>query len=260
MIIRKVLIPTDFSNTCINGTNYALDFCKYYQCDIEVFHVDNGMFEQNVNQQMETIKTLEIYHKKFGFGCDFSVSEGDLIDQIYKRVQEINPGFLFLATHGKNGFQRIMGSLAYQLIQKLNVPVWVVQTKRFSKINRFALPINWQMCEGISINSIIKIAKFLQSSILIIPRYESKGKELDIIFDFVYRLKKELTQQKIEFIDIVSKENGGNFAGQVLDYCQKYSADMIAITNRIYDYPSLEMWNEQFVFNLKQIPVLCLPK
>ncbi len=260
MITRKVFIPTDFSSTCTNGSHYALDFCKYYQCDIEVFHVDNGTLTERVNQQLETIRTLQIYQKKFGFNCDFSISEGELIDQIYKRVEETKPGFFFLATHGKVGYQRIMGSLAYQLIQKLNVPVWVVQSKRFIKINRFALPINWQMCEGISIEYIIKVAKFLQSSILIIPRFENKGKEFDIIFDFVYRLKKELTKQNIEFIDIVSKENGGNFAGQVLDFCQKYSADMIAVTSKIYDYPSLEMWNEQFVFNLKQIPVLCLPK
>ena len=75
----------------------------------------------------------------------------------------------------------------------------------------------------------------------------------------VKQIKNVFDEYKIDYVDNVTNEQGGNFAKQVVDYAVVNDGDLIIImTSTDKSLPMFDSWDEQIIFNSSQIPVICL--
>lgn len=145
--MRKVLIPTDFSENSLNALKYAVEVFKYEQCDFFILHAyADEVYDQNAhmarelfneikenvyqNSEKELIKIEEIlqqispnprhsYHTLSKFG--------HLVDESNEIIEEENVDIVVMGTKGKTDNSKItFGSNTLQVIKYVKSPVLVI--------------------------------------------------------------------------------------------------------------------------------------
>lgn len=146
--MRKIVIPTDFSENAMNAIKYALELFKYEKSEVYFLHAygdevykelkNREMFADVLNdkknyseQKLEDILKIvnEIYpnpnHKYYKVAAFNS-----LIDEIDKITDEKNIDIIVMGTKGKtNDAKLTFGSNAMQVLRYVKCPVLLVPEK-----------------------------------------------------------------------------------------------------------------------------------
>ncbi|MCQ2973255.1 MAG: universal stress protein [Bacteroidales bacterium] len=250
MCNKKILIPTDYSDICYNAVSYGLEFCRHYGYEAEFFHVNtnNNYDEQGKIKNEELAK---LYSEKFNIKYSFVEKKGDLFEAISQEIKSNEFLFMILGTYGKNGIQLLMGSLAAKIIDFVNVPVLVVQSKKFVPFNSIVWPVSRLSGNGKGVSKIIEMASALNAKLHMV--YRTEGFETARIFQKAFSNKVDFVLENFD----ESKYNG-TFVTQVLGYCQHNDINMITTVSNEVKMTTFDTRYEQFLFNIDQIPVLCV--
>ena len=243
-IYHKVLIPTDYSAACNNAVYFGLEFCRIYGCSAEIFHVD--VENQKPSDEHLTMRTINFYRNSYNLDVDFVVSKGDVNQRIVNETSKNVFGFVILGTPGNNGFQRLTGSYASKVIQLANAPVIVVQNKNFKKLENIVLALSSDV-EKIDAKKIAAIASFFNAKIHVMFSDE----KISELFD----LQSLIGNEKIIYKKI-TLNSAENSATQALNYCKETNADLLISVSS--NNNQLNLRNEQLIFNVLQMPVMCL--
>lgn len=257
-IIPKVFIPTDFSQICNDALCFALDFCRVYNCECEIFHAESKDLYLSTDSKF-TLDTALLYKTRFGLKINFVTVEcDDVCSTIVNRIKDSMCGFVVLGTHGKVGLQRLTGSYTFDIVSKVDIPVIVVQNKIFHKVSKIILPVSFGYCKSYNYLQAAALAKFFNASVFIIPRFENRDARLQTIMASVKEMKRVFDLYNVEYVDKVSSSAGGNFARQVLKYSEEQNVDVIMVSTQGSNLPQLDSWSDQFIFNIQQIPAVCI--
>lgn len=145
--MRKILIPTDFSENAMNAIRYAVELFKYEKSEFLIFHsyadevydhntlVSRLIFEElkkeiHQNSDEELAKILSVLHKvspnprhEYKTLSIF----GTLVDEANDLVDQENIDILIMATRGKTDDRKItFGSNTLQVLKYVKSPVLAI--------------------------------------------------------------------------------------------------------------------------------------
>lgn len=141
-IIKKILVPTDFSDLSLAAMEYASTFSIIYDAPISVIHVVDKtpvLGFHTVDLNFETLlrdaeekarKDLNLFlsrklpnHR----GIHPVVKRGEAYKEIVKFAEEGKFDLIVMATHGRTGLAHsLMGSVAEKVVRHSSVPVLTV--------------------------------------------------------------------------------------------------------------------------------------
>jgi nucleotide-binding universal stress UspA family protein len=145
--MRKILIPTDFSETSMNAIEYALELFKYETCEFIVMHafadevyentieMDREFFEEfkekyrnSVESQLQ--KEVVVMIKRTAnpkHTYNFEARFGSLVDETNDIIERDNIDIVVMGTKGKTQNKEItFGSQTLQVIKYVQCPVLAI--------------------------------------------------------------------------------------------------------------------------------------
>jgi len=144
--LKKILVPTDFSDHSERAAAYAVELAKRYEADeIHCIHVSDipadllatsayymtGPSEQFVEQvREEGRKSLEAFARKNFKDRPVQTVflEGRPFVEIIRYARENQIDLIVISTHGRSGIKHaLFGSVAEQVVRKAPCPVLVVK-------------------------------------------------------------------------------------------------------------------------------------
>ena len=266
---KIILVPTDFSEVCENAIHHGAEMAvslKYKLCLVHIINKETKAYlkkenltEVNIKEKLENL--AENFRKNYNIEVDAITREGSIFVTIEEISVEVGANLIILGTHGKVGFQHIMGSFALKVVSSSHVPVIVVQKRSFGHgYKNIVLPVSNDFEARQKVQWATLIAKLFDSKVHIYRIHESNfslDSRLKIITN---QIMQEFDKQKVNYEFTVS-EKGTNFAKYVIDFAVEKNADLIAaVTKRDQFLPeySFEPWSEKMMFNSAQIPVMCI--
>ncbi|MFO7719769.1 MAG: universal stress protein [Gillisia sp.] len=165
--MRKIVVPTDFSENAFNALKYAVELFKYDKCEIfllnafadEVYNdmsiinkalLDDLKDSVQVNSEKEIariIVDIKEYspnpNHHFKSICEF----GSLVDEINEVVKKENADIVIMGTRGKTNYQHItFGSNTLQVIKYVHCPVLSIpENYKFKTPKNFLFPTNYMI-------------------------------------------------------------------------------------------------------------------
>ncbi|MES1171714.1 MAG: universal stress protein [Bacteroidota bacterium] len=141
--MRRVLVPTDFSETADRALTLAIRFAKLVRAAIDLVHVYPlpvyapatdvpGAFPLPPTPEI----LADVEHglaraaarvRDAGVECQVASMEGRASDEIVAHATKIGADLIVMGSHGRSGLRRaLLGSVAEQVLHKVKCPVLVV--------------------------------------------------------------------------------------------------------------------------------------
>lgn len=136
----KNLVLVDFTNESIEALNYAIDFTKQIDGDLEIVNVSD---EKNKDTAM-----AELLKLKTQFSTpDFEIKVNELIGEMEEKIPEFvngdKIGFVFCGTHKMKLMEQFFSSRILNLMNKVKANFIFVpdNLKKYSPIQKVVLPV-----------------------------------------------------------------------------------------------------------------------
>ena len=146
--LKRILVPTDFSEHSEQAATYAVELAKRFQAEaVHCIHVSDipadllasstyymtGPSNQFINQiRKESQKNLAAFAEKNLADVPVKTAflEGRPFVEIVRYARENQIELIVIATHGRTGVQHaLFGSVAEKVVRKAPCPVLVVHLK-----------------------------------------------------------------------------------------------------------------------------------
>jgi nucleotide-binding universal stress UspA family protein len=245
--MRRILVPTDFSENSWNAIKYGVellqDKCSIYLLHINAIPIYSGagssitasssLLKESLalenkrcmEKLMERIKTLPS-HKRHTFIP--LILTDYFVDAIKREVQDKNINLILMGTKGASGLRQIaMGTNTGAVITKVKCPLLAIpQNASYRKLREVAFPTDFQIVYDIRVlEDLIKILTATGASLRIL--YMSKNSE---------GLSEEQQRNK-DFLDDYLKEiehsfhilKGGRLETSVQCFIDSRDIDMVAM-------------------------------
>ena len=142
MKIRRILLPTDLSETADRALKQAVELAAQHRAKIDILHVvtlegvDPSSFQQALNAYMAKVED-EVFNdlstrsepiKTRGIAVETVISRRPYpVQAILERIQETEPDMVVIGTHGRSGLRKLlMGSVAARIVLEAPCPVMTV--------------------------------------------------------------------------------------------------------------------------------------
>ena len=276
----KILIPVDFSKTSLNAVKYAAFMAQFTKGELVLVHVQNKNDLLDVIMPAVKLKDISVItdflaeklekiasdiKKRYGIKVTTYVSTGNVTSEIVDLADETKSTLIVMGTHGKdseNGF--FLGSNAYRVLTKSDIPVMTVQTAAEKLgFQNILVPLDSSHHSRQKVDSAIFMADKFGAHLYIIGLLHAgnKGDEnykfkMDTIMEQIKKLadkKNVKCTTDIQFTDNRSKKT--------LAYAKKVKADLIiAMTDQEAEFSSIVLGNYiHQLTNYSKIPVLSVP-
>ena len=163
--MKKILIPTDFSENALNAIHYALELFKYdisvfyfmhaYQDDIYINEalltretldeVTKIVGQQSKKQLEELVKHLKEKHPNPRFTYRMVSANNVLVDEADKIVQKENIDIIVMGTQGTTNNKKLtFGSHTLQVLKYVECPVLAIpRNYKYKQPKHAVFPTNY---------------------------------------------------------------------------------------------------------------------
>jgi nucleotide-binding universal stress UspA family protein len=140
--IRRILVPTDFSDAASEAVQAAVVLARAFDAGIELLHVTATValppppmevvpFSVLMPELLQRVRERLTEEAKrvqaAGVPCDSHSREGSPHLEIIKRAQELGADLIVMGTHGHGGLAHaVLGSVTERVLHKSRCPVLVV--------------------------------------------------------------------------------------------------------------------------------------
>jgi nucleotide-binding universal stress UspA family protein len=144
--IRTILVPTDFSQCSLAGTEYAAFLAKNLHATLRLFHAmypyTNYVFvdragvrlsglaeavEETTRQEMDALKRMDFLR---GLRVETEILPGSAVDEICAAAGDPKVDLIVTSTHGHTGLKHaLIGSVAEHVARYAECPVLVVPSR-----------------------------------------------------------------------------------------------------------------------------------
>jgi len=277
--IKKILVPTDFSQTAGNALDQAIQIAKVNKASIKLLHVITPVYVTTSNSLIagggdafyrklksnasDELKKMAKQIKKISnVVVDYKAKFGAVDDVICSMAEQEKFDIIVMGTHGTSGVKEFFaGSNAYKVVNHSDCPVLTIQKKGGKQgLKNIVLPIRLEITSRQKVDYAIQIARMFDSTIFIAGYTDDKNKSKQFkVKQYVAQVEKYLDKQNIKYKSICIFAD--NFTKEILTHAKKNKADLIMVMKK-HDF-SLDQvvkgaYSEQFV-NHSTIPVLSVP-
>jgi len=144
MYPKKILHPTDYSDTSRRALMEALSLAKEHQARLVVLHVVDSLGPENLTfGESTSADEPDAYRRKLfdelrhslppdtHVHVDCVLSEEELLTAILRTQAEFGCDLIVLGTHGETGLRRwLTGSVAEEVVRRAPCPVLVVKESK----------------------------------------------------------------------------------------------------------------------------------
>lgn len=267
---KTILVPCDFTEVCLNATDYAVRISRLLGTDFTLVHiVDEGGFfvnEEKRKKEVEaaTKKLEEIAERTFqehGDRPKIIARVGNIYSTINEIADELEARMVLMGIHDFTGMQKITGSHALKVISGSKIPyIAIPGAYVYRADNDIVFPVDHKVENKEKLVWANYMAKTFDSKIHIITSNHNdellkKKTNANLIF-----AKKYLDEKGIKY-EITTAEKGKNFAEAVVDFAKEVNTNLILImvTKEIGFQDFLLGADEQkIIFNDAKISVMCV--
>lgn len=143
-LIRRVVVPVDFSPSSQQAVDYAVDLARQYGAELHLLHVlldldaiaaEPGVAFAPVDEWMPQL--VKLAEKKLadlkasvssGLTTVTAVRDGSPGSEVVRYATDVKADLIVMSTHGRTGLKHILlGSVAENVIRHAACPVLVVR-------------------------------------------------------------------------------------------------------------------------------------
>ncbi len=192
--MKKLLCPTDFSDTADKAVVYAAKLAQKYGWHIDLFNVqsladrtpDEAILGEQMNAQLAQDRLEELSReisRVFRVSCNSKVSTtfGGLAGVIEREAG--NYDLVVMGTHGPdNIYKFLFGSQSYRIARHTQTPVLIVpEAAGFSEIRKTAFAFDYWRNNSLPLAQLTKLIQPMGSSAVILeilePSFSRKAEE-----------------------------------------------------------------------------------
>lgn len=181
--MKRILIPTDFSNNATNALKYAIFLAKKASCKLLVIHdtrssnhsdVSGKSYDRIVKDAKDKLQKIKDEIKKNSdtkdIECDTRLIQASLHTFVYnikEAVSKDDIDLVVMGTNGASGINKILiGSNTVDVIKKVGCPVFAIPgNSKFQPIKRIMFASDYEKVDISALKLIKKIAVILDSEI-----------------------------------------------------------------------------------------------
>jgi nucleotide-binding universal stress UspA family protein len=244
--VKKILVPTDFSETGLLAIDHAAHMAKLFSAQLILLHVievaETTFDIYNPSAPVRSISDLQVIvtqrlsdlagkiRNEHGITPEILCSSGRTAHEIADIAAEKEADLIIMGTHGASGFEEFfIGSNAHKTVTIAPCPVITVQTHvKTPGFREIVLPIDDTLHSRQKVDTAVELAKKYGSRIHIVGLMPSSdtvdknkfGIKLDAVEDAVKRANVPYVRKTFE---------ERNVAAKAMDYSNYVNADLIVI-------------------------------
>ena len=243
-LIKKIVIPYDFSETADLSLEHAIFMAKLMQAEITLLHIVETVsftsaishafsgFEKKIetatNEKLEQL--AKDIHIKSGVTLKIRTEVGRIYKKICSVAEEIDADVIIMGTHGASGYQKFsVGTNTSRVVQEAPCPVISVQTHAkgvgFTKI---VLPIDESTESRQKVPFAVGLAQHYGAHIHIVGLINFSGADIVRKFKIKVEQVEEYVDQHGLGYDTTYSE-GNDLAAMTMKAAEDVNADLLVI-------------------------------
>lgn len=244
--MKRILVPTDFSNQADNAVKVAADLAKKYDAEVHLLHMVELPMHQiiatsNYSELPEAVFFMKLAHKNFeeslegkNYLDDLDVFEhikfNDISVGVSEMCQENEFDLVVMGSHGTDGLKEMfIGSNTEKVVRTSKVPVLVIKNQHDSfEVNNFVFASDFKSDNKDTYIQAIKLAEFFDAKIHLLTvntagNFKTTIEAEEAMNNFVKG--SGYTNHSLNIFNDVSIEEG------ILNFSKLINADLIGISN-----------------------------
>jgi len=249
--LKKILVPTDFSELSMTALHYAAALAKHSDAEIVLLHVmqpyehaaalKNIIDFESVVQKAVEDKMNEISRQKsdlLGIKIHIKVVQGKVFEEAQRFASDESVDLIVMGTHGAGGVgdleRYVLGTNAYRIVHVSQAPVITIRKEQNNvTFKNIVLPLDMTKETKQKVDQAIRIAKVFGSTIHVVS-----------VTSFFDEYRYNLSEIKLQLDEVSEKvKNAGvpvkvarlrhdDIADSVMDYAEEVNADLVIIMTR----------------------------
>jgi nucleotide-binding universal stress UspA family protein len=279
LAIKKILIPTDFSDTAALALEHAVKMAKLLDSEITLLHVVStfafrvNLPEVDVDESQNTklsgaigaklAELAENIRTASGVKVNTLITSGRIREEVVRIAEEIDADIIIVGTHGVTGLKEFfMGSNSFRIVSDASCPVLSVQISAHPiGYKHIIVPIDNSFHSREKLGISIRVAKTYDGTVHICGLRSHDHKDETINAKFRMKMKQVedfLKEKEVKYT--LTTLFCTNIAKATMDYAKEKDGDLIVIMNEqeINDTGFFMGPYAQQVVNHSTIPVLSL--
>ncbi|WP_299551980.1 universal stress protein [Seonamhaeicola sp.] len=180
--MKKILVPTDFSEQSENALKVAAQLARTYDCEIYMLHMLEMPLHKvdplsSYNDLPEAVYFMKLAHKKFEALLDKdylkdlviheTVDFHDVFKGIYKACDKYNIDLVIMGSHGISGFKELLiGSNTEKVVRTSEVPVLVIKKEHKTfKVDHFVFASDFKEESKVPFLKALKFAELFETEV-----------------------------------------------------------------------------------------------
>ncbi|KYP13292.1 universal stress protein [Flavihumibacter sp. CACIAM 22H1] len=227
-MLKRILVPTDFSPTSERAFRYALEVASRTGGTVVLYHVyeqveagfiDNETKRTAYNQQMETDLLKELNRMNVKYQAAFPkvivstvLGHAPVVDNVLGFAEEHRMDTIVMGTQGATGLKKtLLGTIASRIAEKSDWPVWLIPEAYEWKLpQHLVLATDYQLADKKALPLLTAIASVFGADITVtriisghITREET-AKEQARFSEYSNLLQKDFAASSLSFQLITS--------------------------------------------------------
>ncbi|WP_297796390.1 universal stress protein [uncultured Eudoraea sp.] len=198
--MKRILIPTDFSNNSLNAIKYGLELFKKTKCIIHLIHISpippysgagtsvrgtTTLLKDTVlTQSKKDLKKLLVYIEE---NCHnelhsyVTLAKYDFfVDGLKREIEKNKIDLIIMGTKGASGLKKVaIGSNTGDVITKVKCPLLAVpENTRYKRPKEIAFPTDFHIAYDINVLDTLVNMASMNDSVLRVVHISKKGESL----------------------------------------------------------------------------------
>ena len=241
-LMKKILCPTDFSETANQAIAYAAMIAKKAEAELTLFNVQSifALHDEEASPAIETIRErLEEQKnqvvKVFNIACRIEVlpSDKNLTDIISQHAKGFD--LIVMGTNGADdNYELFFGSRSYQIAKEVSVPVLLIPTGcTYRDIYTIGFALEYELGQELPMKQLATFASLLEAKVTVLQVKSTYKREEELNAEQIQaRTKMLYNLMDLEFDTIFSDEVSDSING----YIEKNNINVLALCSIHYNF------------------------
>lgn len=257
--MKKIIVPSDFSEVADSAIEYAININKVLNYEIILLNItrsEDDVPEAHIKLQAQADK----FNKKYGVKLSEAVQVGDIFDRIPLAAEELGGEIIIMGTHGLRGLmQFIVGGNAIRIMKGSDMPVIVTQSdNQKTSIKKIIVSLDLHMKTKQSLSIARDVANRFGAEVHIVSPDEKDEFLRNRVLRNIEYAEEYFTEHGVAYKTTLL-DGGSDYTKDVIKYAKYNDIDLICILNSTRDQiiHAFGIDEEQkMITNDAEIPVL----
>ncbi|MDX1752872.1 MAG: universal stress protein [Salinimicrobium sediminis] len=243
--MKKILVPTDFSEQAENALKVAAQLAKKYNAEIYLLHMielpadmSNPVGETRSNDLPEALFFMKLAKKKFtkllsapylsGLKIHDTVEFNQAFDGIMDSSRKHGCDFIVMGSQGASGFKEMfIGSNTEKVVRTSEIPVLVIKNEHPTfEVKNFVFATNLEEQGKSTFQKVVDFAEFMNAKLFLV--YVNTANEFITSEAIENRLEKYMENLNFSNYEF-QVYNDDSVETGILNFARKVNADLVGI-------------------------------